>query len=248
MLTINGIPLPPQEFMNAVAGAPVAGETHIAIGKEFFGMLTQRCKIQPTDRILDIGSGCGRIASHFAGHVTNGYDGLDIVLPMVEWCRANISSRYPNFSFHHAPLRNTHYSKTGGDAASYVFPFADATFDVIFVVSVFTNLMPAAVQQYAGEIARMLKPGGRSFFTFFLVTDDYRRRIAQGEQIPNFLVHNVGGGYVGDPANPEGTIAFDESDALGVLTGAKLRIEKVALGTWSKNPGWTYQDVILATR
>jgi hypothetical protein len=43
-------------------------------------------------------------------------------------------------------------------------------------------------------------------------------------------------------------IAYEQDDALRMFEVCGLRIEEVSLGTWAKNPGWTYQDAILATK
>jgi SAM-dependent methyltransferase len=134
--------LPPQEFMNAVAGENISPETHVEIGNIFKQLLVDKCSIRPSDSILDIGSGCGRIASRFAGYTIAPYHGFDVVLPMVEWCQENITPRFPNFKFHHAAVKNTLYSDAGIDASDYVFPFEDGTFDVVFAASVFTHLLP----------------------------------------------------------------------------------------------------------
>lgn len=115
------IPLPPQRFVDLVGGGDFC-----KVGREVFELARQRCNLRPTDRVLDIGSGCGRLAVPLTQYLTaeGSYDGLEIVLPMVEWCRENISTRFPRFRFHHASLKNTHYSESGDDAENYTFPFS----------------------------------------------------------------------------------------------------------------------------
>src|ERR1700732_279677 len=100
----KSIPLPPQQFIDSVGG----GDFY-QVGREVFDLVRRRCNLLPTDRILDIGSGCGRLAVPLTEYLTaeGAYDGLDIVLPMVEWCRENISTQFPRFRFHHANLKNT---------------------------------------------------------------------------------------------------------------------------------------------
>jgi ubiquinone/menaquinone biosynthesis C-methylase UbiE len=242
------IPPPPAEFIAAVSGKQESIEMHARIGKDFCKMLRERCRISPTDTILDIGSGCGRIATHFAGFTTAPYHGLDVVLPMVEWCRANISAHYPNFEFHHAALKNTLYSSAGQDASTYTFPFADVMFDVAFAASVFTHLVPTSAKQYAREVHRVLKYNGRGLLTFFLMNDERRARIAAGKQLSVTFPYQYGGCRVALLDNPELRIAFEQSDAIQMCEDCGLKVETVSLGAWAGDPGWTYQDAILVSR
>jgi ubiquinone/menaquinone biosynthesis C-methylase UbiE len=239
------IPFPPQEFMDAVAGQSVSRDQHIAIGRQLFALLNEKCAIKPTDTILDIGCGCGRVAAQFVGQHHGEYHGFDVVLSMIEWCRKNISSKYPDFHFHHADLANTLYSKTGASAASYNFPFAERTFDVAFAASVFTHLLPHSARNYAREIGRVLKPQGRAFLTFFLIHCDTADARRKGEEIfPYRLQHHA----VASLENPEAVVAFETSDAIAMLEDANLKVSFLSPGQWSMHDGWTYQDVILATR
>ena len=59
------IPSPPQQFMDMVAGAPITAEDHQKLGCILRNFISEQCEIKPTDVILDIGSGCGRIAVSF---------------------------------------------------------------------------------------------------------------------------------------------------------------------------------------
>jgi SAM-dependent methyltransferase len=241
-------PLPPQEFMDAVAGTSTTAEMHIAVGKHVHDMVAERCRIRPGDVILDIGSGCGRVASQFMGEVAGEYHGLDIVLPMVEWCRTNISARDGHFHFHHADLSNTLYKGGSANAACYVFPFANDTFDAIFAASVFTHLLPASAHQYARELYRVLRPGRRALLTFYLVNDEWRRRIRDDPTIPTFP-YQCDGCRTATLDNPEAVVAYEQDDAARMLHAAGLQIEEISLGRWSKNAdGWTYQDAILAVK
>jgi SAM-dependent methyltransferase len=241
-------PLPPQQFMDAVAGEPTTDQMHIAVGKHVHDLVVQHCRVGENARILDIGSGCGRVASQFMGEVSGEYHGIDVVLPMVEWCRTNISSRDAHFCFHHADLSNTLYRGGRDDAAGYEFPFPKDTFEAIFATSVFTHLVPASANQYAREICRVLKPGGRALLTFYLLNDKWRQKILAGSTVLQFPVK--GEGYrTFKIENPEGVIAYEQRDALQMFEAAGLRIECVSLGAWSGNAdGWTGQDAILVTK
>ena len=241
-------PLPPQEFMDAVAGQPTTEQMHIAVGKQIHGLVVQHCRLGDNARILDIGSGCGRVACRFMGEVSGEYHGIDVVLPMVEWCRANISSRDSHFHFHHADLGNTLYQGGRGDAAGYEFPFPADNFETIFAASVFTHLVPASANQYAREICRVLKPGGRALLTFYLLNDAWRQKILAGATVLRFPFE--GDGYrTFSIESPEGVIAYEERDALHMLVAAGLQVEHVSLGAWSGNTdSWTGQDAILVTK
>ena len=242
------LPLPPQDFMDAVAGNPTTAEMHVEVGRHVYEVVRERCTIGPMDTVLDIGSGCGRVAMFFAGRHAGHYHGIDIMLPMVEWCRENISTPYPNFRFHHADLANTLYLGGAGNAADYIFPFDDATFDVVFATSVFTHLLPPSARQYAREVARVLKPGGRALLTFCLTNDAYRERLAAGASFPFGFPYQLDGYSVASLENPEGIVAFEEEDARTILVDAGLRVLDLSLGSWSGNENaWTGQDAILLT-
>jgi SAM-dependent methyltransferase len=165
----------------------------------------------------------------------------------VDWCKANISTRTSHFHFHHADLSNTRYrTEEGQPADSYVFPFPDGTFDVIFATSVFTHLIPASAKQYAREVARLLKPeSGRGLLTFFLTNDGFRRR---REAAKVAFPLQCDGYSVNVRDNPEAVVAYEEADACAMLRNASLSIEELSLGQWSLNPGWTHQDVFVVSR
>lgn len=245
------IPTPPVEFLEAVAGYPVNDVQHAGIGKELFDTIRAACELRPTDTVLDIGCGCGRIAVPLTGYLTSGaYEGFDIVLPMVKWCQENITSRHPKFRFTHADLRNTLYRDRGEDAAEYAFPYPDDTFDAAFATSVFTHLVPSSARQYARQIARVLKKrGGRGLLTFYLTHDDYRERKSRGEIRNVDFPHQRDGYSVADDGNLEAVTAFEEADAVSLLTEAGLVVRYVSRRWWSGNKdGLTYQDAISVTR
>ena len=243
----KSIPTPPVKFRALVNGGWIDATGHASIGREMLGLLRDHCGLDSSSVVLDIGCGCGRIATPIAGYLKDGiYHGVDIVKPMVDWCNANISTRAPRFHFHHADLRNTLYRAEGQPADRYTFPFPDGVFDVIFATSVFTHLVPASANQYAKEISRLLKPeSGRGLLTFFLLNDEFRRR--RKKAILDFP-YQCDGYCVVDRDNPEGVVAYEEADASAMLRNASLSIEQLSLGQWSLNPGWTSQDAFVVSR
>jgi cyclopropane fatty-acyl-phospholipid synthase-like methyltransferase len=239
-----GIPLPPQEFIDAVGGGDF-----LAIARHLRSLVIDHTGLDPRHRLLDIGCGCGRLARELTNYFSTGsYDGIDVVLPMVEWCQKHIGRRYDNFHFHHANLKNTHYSEIGGAAENYTFPFEDATFDRVVATSVFTHLLPASAAQYAREIARLLRREGLALITIYLMNDEYRR--VRGLPWVTDLEQRGGEGYwVHDRESPEAILGYDEDHALRMLRTAGLTIETISYGNWTKHLfGWTFQDLILAAK
>jgi len=243
------IPLPPQKFIDAVAGGPVHSAGHVEVGRQLHTLVKERCCVLPEDAVLDLGCGCGRIAVHFTASQRGEYHGLDIMNPMVEWCRAQITTRFPNFHFHHADLENTLYRGGTENAATFKFPFSDSKFNVVFATSLFTHLLPDSATNYAQEIARVLRPGGRALLTFFLLNSDWRERIASGQKLLAEFPYKIGDCRTANLENPEAVIAYEQHDAVKIFEDAGLDVDSISLGAWRKrSDGWTWQDAILVSK
>jgi SAM-dependent methyltransferase len=243
------IPVPPDEFRELVNGLPIDESGHREIGGILFDLIRNECQLTLGSTVLDIGCGCGRIAAPMTEYLKSGtYHGLDIVEPMIAWCRQHITSRHNNFHFRHANLTNTLYNSEGTPASAYVFPFNNDTFDVIFATSVFTHLVPNSAAQYARQIHRVLKPGGKALLTWYLLNNNWREKIKSDQTISAFP-HPYNGCRVMVAEDPERVIAFEIDDAIKILLDAGLKLEKLSLGAWSKNQsGLTWQDVTLVTK
>ncbi|MCX6584382.1 MAG: class I SAM-dependent methyltransferase [Candidatus Aminicenantes bacterium] len=59
---------------------------------------------------------------------------MDIVDEGIEWRRKKITPLFPNFTFFHLDIYNYQYNSKGRyRAGEYRFPFADASFDFVFL-------------------------------------------------------------------------------------------------------------------
>ncbi len=242
--SLTEIPLPPHDFIMSVGGSD-----YHATGKHFFDLFMAHVGLSRDATILDIGSGCGRLAVPLTTYLKPEaeYHGIDIVKPMVDWCSSEITSRYPNFKFHHADLTNTLYNGAGTKASGYKFPFEDNTIDFTYLTSVFTHLNPEDTKNYLSEIERVLKPGGQAFMTFYIINDEYRRNREKGTSRVTFD-YGEAPYWVNDPEVPEAISAYDEAYLLQAVRSAGLMINTVSYGGWDNRRGWSFQDVILASK
>ena len=221
-----------------------------SIGEELLNLLVHYGSLRRTDRVLDIGSGIGRVAIPLTRYLepTATYDGFDIVRSGVDWCRRHITPRHPNFRFHLVDVRSSEYRDRGADASRFRFPFGDASFDFAFATSLFTHLVFAETRQYLRESFRVLAPGGRLFATFFLLDDFAKEKLPSRD--PRFrFAYADGVQRLSNPDNPAAGVAIELSAALDLIREAGFAAHEIHYGQWCERPGGvTFQDVVVCTK
>jgi SAM-dependent methyltransferase len=246
MHTPEGAADPPLPVIAGLEGL-VANED---FGPRLAGLVHDLCGLRADDRILDVGSGIGRVARPLAQYLgpDGSYDGLDIVSEAVAWCTEHITSVHPNFRFRHAPVHNDRYNPTGVlQDSEYELPYDDASFDVVVLTSVFTHMLPAGVSQYVSQIARVLRPGGHALITMFLLnpeSDRLRKLPASTFAFPHDRgVHSI---QRIDP--PEAAVAYRE-DFVRDLFHTNGLDPQIHYGSWCGRPDFLdLQDVLVSSR
>ena len=146
----NGVAggLPPAELRYRVSNSPHA-EEFIAVGNKCAAdieaaLCTVGMELNSFDRILDFGCGCGRTLIHLRKLAPQArFSGTDIDAKAIEWCRQNLN--YASFSL------SKEIPPIG---------YAADSFDLIYVVSVFTHLNEEYQFRWLEELRRLTKPGG----------------------------------------------------------------------------------------
>jgi SAM-dependent methyltransferase len=222
------------------------------IGDEFFGYFRQYGKIAPQHRILDIGSGIGRMArplTSFLDPSKGGrYEGFDIDVGGVLWCMEHYID-FPHFRFQRANIYNKFYNPSGTvKAEEFSFPYPDASFDFAFATSVFTHMPLPAVARYLKELARVLAPGARALLTLFAWNPESRSLVEQGKSKLAFRPH--GDLIVIDPVVPEDAIALPQEGWLAALRDAGLEpVGDVLWGNWCGRASATsFQDIAIVRK
>jgi ubiquinone/menaquinone biosynthesis C-methylase UbiE len=228
----------------------VGGESdYKRVNQEYLGYFVNLGGLRPDYRVLDVGCGIGITASSLTSFLDpqGSYAGFDIVRVGIAWAQKNIAARFPNFSFVHADIFNKHYNPKGKlSSSSFRFPYEDASFDFVFLKSVFTHLLPDSIQNYLQEIRRVMKPSGTCLATLFLMNPESQELIRRG-QSPLKLVPYSDDCCVVDAKFPE--------TAVGILQSAFLQwSEKSGLGakspihygSWCGRKNYmSYQDIAL---
>lgn len=237
------MPMPPPDLMFCGDG------DFRAIGAEFLERLVRDAGLAPGHRMLNIGSGIGRLALPLTQYLNEAgsYDGVDPVASGIDWCRATITSTYPNVRFRHLDLNHPLYNPHGAlQTAKTRLPFDDASFDLVCMVSVLTHLDTPEVLHYAAETARLLAPGGRCFATAFLMNPPARAALADGKGRLGFDPTEPGPVYQSNPDAPLAGVAFDEDVLLEKFLRYGLRRQSPAqYGHWSGRDLPSFQDICI---
>ena len=95
-------------------------------------------------RMIDVGCGAGRAAFALRDESRISYLGIDVVAELLQ--HAEKKAGRPDWRFE--------------KVSTIEIPAADASADLLLIMSVFTHLTPREINTYLGECARVLKPGG----------------------------------------------------------------------------------------
>ena len=214
-----------------------------ALGSGMINRFIGRGYLNHKSRILDIGCGLGRLARPLTKYLDEGkYYGMDINKDSINWCQTHYAS-HKNFHFEWMDLYSKFYNPTAvRKASAYKFPLEDNSFDFVMLSSVFTHMILNDVDNYLQEIARLLKPGGRCYITYFLLTPELHASFAiQGKYFP------IKGGFVDDKDVPEKVVFLREDMIRELYAKHNLEIEKIIYGIWpGRQIASGYQDEIIA--
>ncbi len=227
-------------------------------GEEWSMLLRVYGGLACNSRVLEIGCGQGRVAFSLRYILSQGhYTGFDIEREKIGSLERGFHVTHPNFEFIWADVRNSFYNPKGATPASqYRFPAADRSRDVVFAASVFTHMVPENTAHYFREAARVLEPGGRAVFSFFLLDHYLPGRIRRpGFDNARFEFNHEYGGHGSEfatvePTDPERMTAYRRSLVTRLARDAGLRLAGEPLpGYWSGAfDGWIgAQDVLLLT-
>jgi ubiquinone/menaquinone biosynthesis C-methylase UbiE len=243
--------IPPQSLMQKIGASGI--DDYQAVSHAFFNIFVRYGGIKPTDRVLDVGCGCGRMAMPLTRYLTTGsYEGLDVSADLIEWCQKNIAAKLSNFRFQWANLANSVYNPAATNpASSYKFPYPDQEFDFAFLTSVFTHMLPDDVELYMREIARTLKQDGTAVATFFILNEE-SERLMKTHPGPLSFDHSYAntGVRVQSPTYPEDAVAYPEATVRSMLEQSALTpAQPIHFGSWcGRTATVTYQDLIILNR
>jgi SAM-dependent methyltransferase len=220
-------------------------------GREFLGYFIDLADLTPSESVLDVGSGMGRKALPLTEYLDEegSYHGLEIVKLGVKWCNRVIARDRPNWSFTWADVYNGLYNPEGATPPrEYRFPFDDDVFDLVVLGSVFTHMLPADVERYLNEIARVTRPGGRTLISYFLVNDESRRLMDAGSSTITFRQNDGYWAAGGDVA--EAATAYHEDRVIAAHSAVGLDLHRpIQYGSWcGRDEFVSYQDLVVGVR
>jgi SAM-dependent methyltransferase len=168
------------------------------------------------ESVLDLGSGCGRLARKLLQqHLRpQRYLGIDLHAGMVEWSRHNLSAVDPNFQFVHHDVYERGFNPAGHAVDhSQSLPGEDASASLIIAWSLFTHVLQDDIPYYLDQCARILRPGGLIRSTWFLFDKRYYPMM---QTFQNALYIN--------PENPTNAVIVDRNWLLETLLSAGLTV------------------------
>ncbi len=151
--TYEGRVLPPALLRFKVRGS-ASGDAFASIGRRCSEDIVAALRAFEIDlarfrAILDFGCGCGGTLLWLKDLApTTSISGTDIDASAVEWCRENLP-----------------FARFGTNDALPPLPYPDATFDLVYAISVFTHLDEDYQFLWLDELRRIITPGGICLLT-----------------------------------------------------------------------------------
>jgi SAM-dependent methyltransferase len=145
-------PVPPKDLRSKTASADE--EVFLWTGMldlSNFWDIYQRHGGLPAGRrasILDFGCGAGRMVRYLGQMADVDAHAIDINPELVKWCQKNLTAVTTSQNTDAPPM-----------------PLADASFDMVYSMSIFTHLPEDNTKAWLNDIARVLRPGGLLILT-----------------------------------------------------------------------------------
>jgi SAM-dependent methyltransferase len=175
---VSELPLPPLEQRQLVGPTDAAAFENPS-GRPVYDLVPEACY----ESVLDFGCGCGRVARLLLQQhrVPDRYVGVDLHAGMIRWCAANLAPHHDGFEFHHHDIANATFNPGDGKPLHLPLPVPDDWATLLVAHSVFTHVLPASVDHYLAETARVLRPGGQAMTTWFLFDKRYFPMMQEGQ-------------------------------------------------------------------
>lgn len=196
-------------------------------------------------RVLDVGCGWRMAKALLDKNLPIGaYVGVDVFAESIEFLQSSVTDE--RFSFQLLDAHNAMYNPTGKpltDIAS--LPVAEASFDIIWLFSVFTHLAPHDYAAMLKLLRPYVKPDGRLLFSLFIneptpggmgfidsVTKQWESQAIREDQLSNraaqgFAQRRAPGFVDFDPAQPLKWALYSREHALELFDGTGWEIESV---------------------
>ena len=247
---MSGIPVPSRDVQQWV-GDFERDEDFIRTGRWTVDLMVDLAALSRDQAVLDVGCGCGRVARALTDYLSpdGRYLGFDVGRKPVEWCQREITVRFPAFVFVYADVQNDLYNPDGRiPSEQFRFPCADESVDLVLLESVFTHLLPSAIEHYTKECARVLLPGGHVLVSHHLMDEAARRAVADGTTVFKFR-ESLGLATTLDPDEPLAGLAYEPEFAERVLEDNGLHVTDRRRGTWRDVPRYMVtQDWLCAVK
>ncbi|UUX51298.1 class I SAM-dependent methyltransferase [Nisaea acidiphila] len=173
--------LPPDNMINRIGYSGVP--QFLAAQSIHFEEMVQRGRIEPDETVLDLGCGCGRLATPFAQYLDGGtYIGIDVWREALDWCRGTVKARSGTMRFIERETVNKYSFEIRKPISRNSYHLSELQHEQIgfaFAISLFTQLQQRDSLSYLSELARVLKRNACAYLTAHVIDDfffDYVRR------------------------------------------------------------------------
>ncbi|TMK69900.1 MAG: class I SAM-dependent methyltransferase [Actinobacteria bacterium] len=166
----DGLPLPPARLRAQIGPLHAEAAFFLRSGESQADLVRDLLRedgtsIEELDAILDFGCGCGRVLRHWARLDGTHVHGCDIDARMIGWCAANLP-----------------FAEVAVNELSPPLPYGDASFDLLYALSVFTHLSEDLQHAWIDESRRVLRADG---YLLISTLGEYyvsRKRLTESER------------------------------------------------------------------
>jgi len=204
--------------------------------------------LTPSQKVLDYGCGLARLAIPMSGYLdrkSGAYCGVDTDKNCIKR-NGRVFGHLPNFDFHHVDIYSKMYNRKGKDYQVLLDQDFGGPFDLAFLFSVFTHVLPEDCDFLLKFLNSQLTRPGEIFTSFFLLNDATQQAIDNGTAHRKFATA-YGDARIDNAEVPEGAVAYYEADVLQRFANAGFSNVQIHYGKWrGKIDSWVWQDIIVA--